>query len=131
MTYRPQFAYPPAPEGWEDQDFEYWFDLSNLPAFQVVLTPGQSIEGIALQLERDAEYRWRGLEASDVAGSFLGLRFRTPDGTYMADDYAPVENFNSFPAGVPGLPGSEPVAFEPEIVCPPGAVVLLDVKNMV
>ena len=130
MSYRPQFAYPAAPEGWEDQEFEYWFDLSNLPAFQIALLPGQEIPNIVLQLQRDAEFRWRAVQVSNP-GSFLGLRFRTPDGVYLQDDYAPMENFSGFPGAVAGIPGGEPVALEPEIVCPAGAAILLDAKNLV
>ena len=129
MSYRPQFAYPAAPEGWEDQEFEYWFDLSNLPAFQIALLPGQEIPNIVLQLQRDAEFRWRAVQVSNP-GSFLGLRFRTPDGVYLQDDYAPMENFSGFPGAVAGIPGGEPVALEPEIVCPAGAAILLDAKNL-
>ena len=129
MSYRPQFAYPAAPEGWEDQEFEYWFDLSNLPAFQIALLPGQEIPNIVLQLQRDAEFRWRAVQVSNP-GSFLGLRFRTPDGVYLQDDYAPMENFSGFPGAVAGIPGGEPVALEPEIVCPAGATLLLDVRNL-
>ena len=129
MSYRPQFAYPAAPEGWEDQEFEYWFDLSNLPAFQIALLPGQEIPNIVLQLQRDAEFRWRAVQVSNP-GSFLGLRFRTPDGVYLQDDYAPMENFSGFPGAVAGIPGGEPLALEPEIVCPAGATLLLDVRNL-
>jgi hypothetical protein len=129
VSYRPQFAYPAAPEGWEDQEFEYWFDLSNLPAFQIALLPGQEIPNIVLQLQRDAEFRWRAVQVSNP-GSFLGLRFRTPDGVYLQDDYAPMENFSGFPGAVAGIPGGEPVALEPEIVCPAGSAILLDAKNL-
>jgi hypothetical protein len=120
-------SYPPAPDGWEDIEFEYFFDLSGIPAFQQILAPGQEVTDIVLQLQRDAEFRWRAIQVSNP-GSFLGLRFRTPDGTYMANDYAPMENFSGFPGAVAGIPGGEPVALEPEIVCPAGAVILLDVK---
>ena len=127
MTWRPQFPYPPPPEGWEDVEFEYWFDLSSLPALQSVLAPGEEILNIVLQLQRDAEFRWRGVQVSNP-GSFFGLRFRTPDGVYLEDDYAPMENFSGFPGAVAGIPGGEPLALEPEVVCPAGSTSLLDVK---
>ena len=129
MSYRPQCAYPPAPPGWQDEEFEYSFDFSNMPAFQTVLAPGEEILNMVMALERDAEFRWRAVQVSNP-GSFLGLRFRTPDGVYMADDYAPMENFSGFPGAAGGLPGGDPVALEPEIVCAPGCVLLLDAKNL-
>ena len=127
MNYRPQFVYPPPPEGWRDEDFEYSFDLSNLPAFQLVLGLGAQINDIVLQLDRDAEFRWRAIQVSNP-GSQLGLRFQTPDGTFLQNDYAPMENFSGFPGASGGIPGGEPVALEPEVVCPPGSVILLDVE---
>jgi len=129
VSYRPQAAYPPAPPGWQDEEFEYYFDLSNLPAFQSTLAPQQEIPDMVLKLQPDAEFRWRGVQASNP-GSSLGLRFRTPDGVYLQDDYAPCENFSGFPGGAAGIPGGGPVALESEIVCPAGAVILLDAKNL-
>jgi hypothetical protein len=127
---RAQLAYPPPPEGWRDEEFEYSFDLSSNPAFQTVLTPGQQILDMVLQIERDAEFRWRAIQVSNP-GSLLGLRFRTPDGTYMSDGYVPMENFSGFPGAQGGIPGGMPVALESEIVCPPGCTILLDAINMV
>jgi hypothetical protein len=129
MSYRPQLAYPPAPEGWVDEEFEYWFDFSNMPAFQTFLSPGEEILNMVMPTQRDAEFRWRAIQVSNP-GSFLGLRFRTPDGVYLADGFAPMENFSGFPGAAGGLPGGAPVALEPEIVCPPGCVLLLDAKNL-
>ena len=129
MDYRPQFAYPPAPEGFEDEDFEYFFDFSNMPAFQSVLTPGEEILNMVMPTQRDAEFRWRGIQVSNP-GSFVGLRFRTPDGVYLQEDYAPMQNFSGFAGAAGGIPGGAPVALEPEIVCPPGVVLLLDAKNL-
>ena len=130
MTSRAQLAYPPAPEGWRDEEFEYSFDLSSNVAFATVLAPGQPILDMVLETERDAEFRWRAIQVSNP-GSFLGLRFRTPDGTYMAEDFAPMENFSGFPGAQGGVPGGMPIALEAEIVCPPGSTILLDAANMV
>ena len=129
MSHRPQFAYPPAPEGFQDEEFCYWFDFSNMPAFQSVLGAGEEILNMVMPTERDAEFRWRAIQVSNP-GSFLGLRFRTPDGVYLADDYAPMEDFSGFPGASGGIPGGDPVALEPEIVCPAGCVLLLDCKNL-
>ena len=130
MSYRPQFPYPPAPEGWVDEEFEYYFDVSILPVFQVPILPGQEIVGIVLQTQPDAEFRWRAVQVSNP-GSMLGLRFRAPDGAYLSEGYVPMENFSGFPQAAAGIPGGGPVALEPEIVCPAASVVLLDVANLV
>ena len=127
--YRPQAAYFPAPPGWQDEEFEYYFDLSSIPAFAEVLAAGQEVTSIVLQLQPDAEFRWRAIQVSNP-GSLLGLRFRSPDGTYLSEDYEPMENFSGFPGAAAGIPGGGPVALEPEIVCPAFSVVLLDVKNL-
>lgn len=129
MSYRPQFAYEQAPEGWQDEEFEYWFDFSHLPVFQIGLLPGQEILDIVLPLERDAEFRWRAIQVSNP-GSVLGLRFHAPDGSELADGFALMEDFSGFPGAVGGVPGGTPVPIEPEVVCPIGAVLLLDVRNM-
>jgi hypothetical protein len=127
--YRPQAAYPPAPPGWQDEEFGYYFDLSTLPAFAVVLGAGQEITSIVLQLQPDAEFHWRAIQVSNP-GSLLGLRFRAPDGTLLSEGYIPMENFSGFPGAAAGIPGGGPVAIEPEIVCPAASVILLDVQNL-
>jgi hypothetical protein len=130
MTYRPQFAYPPAPEGFKDEDFIYCFDAFNVPGFGIVLAPGQDFQNIPLQLQRDAEFRWRGVQVSNPA-SLLGIQLTTPDGTALSDDYVPAEVDSGLPGGVSGQPGGVPVPLEPEIVCAAGSVILMSVKNMV
>jgi len=84
-----------SPEGWEDVEFEYFFDVS-IQVLQIVLVPNHGVTSIPLQLDRDAEFRWRGIQVSNPNSSF-GLRFRTPDGTYLQDDYQPMQNFSGFP----------------------------------
>ena len=129
MSYRPQFAYPAAPPGWADVEFAYVFDMSSLPALSTPLYPGQEISAIPLALQRDAEFRWRAVQVANPSSS-LGLRFRCFDDAALSEDYAPVENFSSLVNAVGGLPGGAPVALEDEIVCPAGAVLLLDLKNL-
>jgi hypothetical protein len=127
--YRPQAAYPPAPPGWQDEDFEYYFDVSSLPAFQIALTPGQEITGLVLKLQPDAEFRLRALQVWNPNGA-LGVRFQTPDGQYFDADYVPASVFWGLPLATGGIPGGVPVAIEPEIVCPAGSALLLDLKNL-
>jgi hypothetical protein len=101
-----------------------------MPAFQSILTPGEEILNMVMPTERDADFYWRGIQVSNP-GSLLGLRFRTPDGAYMADDYALMENFSGFSGAAGGIPGGAPVALESEVLVLAGAVLLLDAKNMV
>jgi hypothetical protein len=132
MIYRPQFPYLPAPEGFEDEDFIYYFDAQNTVAFGIVLAlpPGEDFRDIPLQLQRDGEFRWRGVQVSNPGGA-LALQFQTPDGTALSDDYVPAEVYSGLPGGVSGQPGGVPVPLEAEIVCAAGSVILVSVKNMV
>src|SRR5689334_18561249 len=60
MIYRPHFAYPPAPPGARDEAYEYFFDTSNIQ--RVTLVAGATQFAMLLQLDKDAEYRWRGFK---------------------------------------------------------------------
>jgi len=121
MPYRPQFAYP-TPPGFTDEEFVYSFDRSNTPSLTPGLLPGQSFLNVPLQLEKDVEYRIRSIEVIDPSG-VLGVRFRDAFGTHLT--YGGVW----VPAGVftksgPGL------ALEPELFCPAGSSLMVDVTNL-
>lgn len=126
MSYRPQFAYALAPDGWEDQEFEYFFDTLN--ALPPLIAPGQEFQNIVLQLHRDADFHWRAVQTSRLGGGAgLGLRFRTPDGSRIEDAYVPAWNLSGYPGAAAGIPGGTPVPLQDEIVCPAGSVILLDI----
>lgn len=120
MPYRPQFAYPPPPPGWRDEEFTYYFDsvdypaLGQLPANQVVLP-----------LQADAEYRIRGMQISGNQGNIVA-RFWDSLGDPIA--LVPVEVDLAYGSSVQGLPpvGKLPVPLNDEIVCPAGSVLRVD-----
>jgi hypothetical protein len=54
-VYRPQFAFPPAPDGYTWQPCVYQFDENNVPALgNLSLAAGQVTGHIPLPLDRDA-----------------------------------------------------------------------------
>jgi hypothetical protein len=127
MIYRPQFAYPPAPRGFRDEDFVFWFDPQSTPALHQVMPVGAEIPDIPLPLHRDAPFIWRGTKVFSTSPR-MGARFRGPDGSLLSDDFQPVYQ-SFFPSGflVTGWP---PVAHEPEIACPLGAVIQFGLANL-
>ena len=127
MTYRPQYAYARAPQGYRDEDFEFYFDGFNTFALAQSIPVNGPILNIALALDRDAPFLWRGTKVlTDQPG--LGVRFRGPAGDLLADDFGPVYQ-SYFPSAFP-IVGFVPVPNEPGIPCPVGAVILLDLANM-
>ena len=127
MRHRPQYAYRPAPKGYRDQDFVYMFNSAAVPALAQAIAVGDFILNIALRLDRDAPFVWRGTKVlTDQPG--LGDQFRGPDGELLSDDFAPVYQ-SFFPGGFP-IAGFSPVAGEPGIECPTGAVVQLNLANL-
>lgn len=127
MIHRPQYVYPPAPPGYRDEDFNFYFDSFNTPALAQGIPAAATLPNIALHLHRDAPFLWRGVKVFSDASS-LGVEFRTPDGELMSDSYQPL--FQSFfPSGFL-LVGLSPVPLEPGIECPAGSVILLDLANL-
>jgi hypothetical protein len=84
-VYRPQFALPPAPEGFLWQPCIYQFDITNTPALgSLALAKGQESGRIPLELDRDAPFT---LLACKIANSGLNIRLTDPWGDEMMDDY--------------------------------------------
>lgn len=122
MSYRPQYAYPPPPPGWKDEEFEYIFDVADTPALAIL--PSYRIP---LQLQQDAEYRFRAFQISGNTGKLL-VRFWSPDGFILSQ--VQIENDLAYSAAVgPSPVGKLPVPLPDEIVCPPGAALLIDVAS--
>lgn len=127
MTYRGQSPYPPAPQGYRDEDFLFIFDGFNTPALAQNLPVARPIENIALALDRDAPFLWRGTRfLTDQPG--LGVRFRGPAGDLLTDGYEPIYQ-SFFPGGFP-IVGFGVVPNEPGIPCPVGAIIILDLANL-
>ena len=120
MSYRPQFALPPAPEGCTYEEFIYAFDDSNTPALIDIsnLPSGEQIIHIPLHLDGDADFLWLGTK---IDGTTLGVKFETPWTEPLSDDYVPATLY----AG-----NIVPTVVEAAVECPAGSVISLSVKNL-
>lgn len=127
MGYRPQFPYSTPPQ-FEDKDFIHYFDQTNALQLKnaLALAAGQTILAIPLQLETDAPFFWRAIQIKGPAN--FAIRLRDPYGNYLTDDYVPL------PLGDAGeetsVFGGLPVILNPEVQCPAGSVLLLDIKRI-
>ena len=123
MPFRAQYAYPPAPPGWIDEEFEYYFDVNNTPALATI--PALQIP---LQLQSDAEYHWRAVEISGNQGNIVMRLWK--GATQLSQTLVPVDDaYSSNIAGafpVPPPIGKLPVILEPEVLCEPGSQLLVD-----
>jgi hypothetical protein len=127
MTYRPQYAYPPAPSDFEDESFGYIFDGTTIPALGVALAAGAQANDIQLPTEADCAFLCRGIKLRSMAPSNLYLQLRTPHGDYLQLPYAPSSLWGSG-AGIVGA-GFLNVPLEPEIESPRGATWTLFLYN--
>lgn len=116
MIYRPHFPCL-TPEGCQDEPFEYYFDIT--------VQPGDTPSVLLGPLDKDAEFRWRGIRINSDAtgGREVAVQFRSADGEYLSDDLINIEIYAKGPLndGAQDL-GGQAVPFDVEIVCPPGAV---------
>jgi len=127
--YRPHFAYP-TPPGCRDVSYEYFFD-SSVQASVVVPALGLYF-AILFQLDKDAEFRWRGTKVG-LQGVTVPLQvmWKDPKGRLLSDIvtntvadkpfidtrlYAQGSGFSTDFGGIS-------VPWDEEIVCPPGAVI--------
>lgn len=118
MPYRPQYAYPPPPPGWKDEEFEYYFDSTTIPA--LALVPNNQI---VLPLQADAEYHIRGIQVSGNTGNLL-VRLWTARGDQLSQ--VPIEVDRAYSGTLNAPTGRLPVPFADKIVCPPGSVLRVD-----
>jgi hypothetical protein len=125
--YRPQFPFP-VPDQFQDKDFVHYFDQTNTPRLNdaLSLAAGATIIGIPLQLQGDAPFNLRAIEINGPNN--YAVRLRDPYGNYLSDDYIPIP-LDYGPEETAGY-GSNVVEFEPELKCPAGSVILVDVKRV-
>jgi hypothetical protein len=123
MPFRPQFAYPPPPDGFADDDFNYVYSAQNTPALVQGIAPGQTVLDVSLSLELGAEYHIRSIEVIDPSG-LGGFRFRDASGTLL------VENGAFVPSSLGFNPSPGCIALEPELVCPAGSALTVDIANL-
>ena len=128
MSYRPQFLYTPTPEGFVDEEFEYYFDSTNTQGLSAPL-PGQLTGKLTLQFQQDAEFVWRGTQISGDTGP-LCIRFYDPQGYELAA--VTVENGLAYTGYLQGANpiGRLPVPFEPEIIVPKGGYLQVDLYTL-
>jgi hypothetical protein len=130
--YRPQFAYA-TPEGYTDQDFSYSFDFSNTPALNTpsgFVIPGQTFNNVILPLQPDEVFMWRGWKVQTTSFALMSLyiQWRDPNGNYLSPAPVPVAHI-ALPSGAIGW-GRAVVPIEPEIPCPAGSNILVNILNL-
>lgn len=127
MSYRPQFPFSTPPQ-FQDKDFVHYFDQTNTPQLNSALSlaAGGTILAIPLQLQGDAPFSLRGIKINGPSN--YAVRLRDPYGNYLSDDWVnlPLE----YAPNEPAVFGSNVVEFEPEIRCPAGCVLLVDVLRV-
>lgn len=125
--YRPQFPFATPPR-FQDKDFVHYFDQTNTPQLNnaLSLAAGQSILAIPLQLQGDAPFTLRGIKINGPAN--YAVKLRDPYGNYLSDDWVPLAL--DYAPNEPASYGSNVVEFEPEIRCPAGSIVLVDVLRV-
>jgi len=120
-TYRPQFAFPPPPYGYDDEQFSYSFDGSTVPLLNAAIAAGQPANNIILLLEADAPFIARGLKIQlGTAASTLWFQLKTPRGDYMQVVPVPIALYAGLGGGAP-IAGELIVPFDAEIECPSGS----------
>lgn len=139
MMYRPQFAYPAAPDGCEDQRFHYSFDATNCPRLAVGQLPaGEHTGRIPLLLDEDAPFIllaiqsffpvFFGLEGGRPC--VLQLRLETPNGEPMSDSGNVEETINyEFAPLYSNTDGAGLVTVDYAVWCPAGGALNLYINN--
>lgn len=123
MTYRPQYAYPPPPAGFKDEQFHYSFDGTNCPLLSTAnaLAPGAASNNIILLMQSDAIFLARALKIKlGNSHSTLDFQLKTPRGDYMQTVPVPLALYAGRIDGVNGA-GHFFVPIEAEIEAPPGS----------
>jgi hypothetical protein len=126
MSYRPQYAYPEPPEGTVEEDFVYYFDQTNVPALGTIAT-NTPLSKIVLQLEADAPFKLRGVQ---ISGNVGNLYMRLYDAHDQQLSQVLVEADRAYAGTLNGTQpiGRLPVVLEPEIPCPAGGFLQIDLE---
>jgi hypothetical protein len=125
VPYRPQYLMPPTPPGFVDEDFNYYFDQTNVPAL-AALSSGQSILNVILQLQSDAEFTLDALQLSGNTGS-LQLKFYDPFSNELGACVVECDRAYSGTVNASAPVGRLPVPIEPPIRCPAGGFLKVDI----
>jgi hypothetical protein len=122
--HRPQFAFSTPPECL-DEAFSYYFDGFLTTALS--LPAAQTVRGIPLRMQTDQPFLWRGVRIKAATGVVASLRFVDAFGNRLSDTIQSLDLTFS-PSQLTNI-GALAIAWEPELVCPPGAVILVDANN--
>jgi hypothetical protein len=125
MPYVPQYVTPPTPLGFKDEEFEYYFSSVNTLGLAPLLA-GQSVNRIPLQLQPDAEFIWRAIQLSGNTGP-LCIRFYDPFGRELSAVTVEADTAYNATLQAENPVGRLPVVFEPEIRCPAGGFLEIDI----
>jgi hypothetical protein len=126
VSYRPQSAYPDPPEGWKEEDFVYYFDQTNCPALALI-PYNQPISRIVLQLEHDAPFKLRAIQISGNAASMF-MRLYDPYDNPLSQVLVEADRAYAGNENGPAPIGRLPVVLEPEIPCPAGGYLQVDLE---
>jgi hypothetical protein len=118
LIYRPQFAFQ-TKAGFQDEQFHYSFDSTNVPALGVAIAGGAYANNIVLQLQNDAEFILRSIKVqTGTTASNLYLTIKDPFGNYLSAVPLPLTNYLTAAGGA--VLGQLEVPFEADIQCPLG-----------
>lgn len=121
MIYRPHFPYF-TPDDVVDEPYEYFFDPTNTTG--VTLPALQTVFSFLFQLDKDAEFRWRGykvgLPDTDEA---IELLWKDGFGNVLSDDTINLNLYTKGAGYATGFSAGQPVAWDEELICPPGGVI--------
>lgn len=126
--YRPQFPYP-VDRGFYDCDFEHYFDSTNTVLLNnSALAASGIIQNVPLQLQADAPFYLRGIQVKGVNGAdpVVSVQFKDPFENYLSDDFVPLDLAYA-PNGT--APYFLNIVVEPEIRCPAGGVLWVNIRN--
>lgn len=126
--YRPQFPYL-CPLAFDERDFDHYFDYRNTVLLNnAALAAGGIIWNVPLNLQTDSPFRVRAIQIKGINGAdpVVSAQFRDTSGNYLSDDFVPMDlAYTPNSAGLQFLG----IVFEPEIVCPAGSVIWMNLKN--
>ena len=128
MSYRPQSAYPPPPAGLNEDQFSYSFDSTNTPGLIANIAANNITRDIPLQLQTDAVFMLRSIF---ISAANLSIQIRNTFGRILSDDFVPL-NVAYQASGIATLGGPAGGLFipmEPELLCTPGGIFLLNFQN--
>ena len=126
MSYRPQYAHPEPPEGMVEEDFVYYFDQTNLPVLGTIST-NTPLSKIVLQLQADAPFKLRAVQISGNVGN-LYMRLYDAHDNQLSQVLVEADRSYSGTLNGPQPIGRLPVVLEPEIPCPAGGFLMIDLE---